>query len=322
MPVSTRVPVLISDHDSREGSSAPLGVAVERVLGIAPVMMDARHFLNGGSGRLGHDSDGLIVEVPDEDILIRASILFVYDIAPARRREFERFQRDLRRFGCDTVSTDWRAWRNATEKDRTVRCFRRHKIPHMDTVTLRRPSPAAAARCFIALGGDVWTRPTVGKGGDKVFHVSSPDQLLRAVAHYAAGGQHWQMARDARNFDAGGDRQSYRVVVLDGRLLVAVEHRQHDPDAPCNEARGALSNLLSSPEELPGDLGALAAAAVRAVGLRFGGVDLAANGAVFEVNVHPVIARHLESVAVPWVRAQVGLPPRAPAAGGGRIRSA
>src|ERR1051326_2516924 len=184
MSVSTRdVPVLMSDHDSQEGSSAPLCVAVERVLGTAPVMMDARHFLNGGSGKLRRNGDSLVMEVPDEDILTRASILFVYDIAPARRREFERFQRDLRRFGFDTVGTDWRAWRNATEKDRTVRCFRRHGIPHMDTVTLRRPSPATAARYFTSLGGDVWTRPTVGKSGGNVFHVTSPDQLRHAMAH-------------------------------------------------------------------------------------------------------------------------------------------
>ncbi len=86
------------------------------------------------------------------------------------------------------------------------------------------------------------------------------------------------------------------------------EHVQADPDAPCNEAQGAVSTVLPA-EELPVKYRRLAVAATRSLGLSFGGVDLVTEngGVVFEVNVHPMldVPGGLESVAIPFVRAHL-----------------
>lgn len=306
--------VLISDHDSTEGSIAPLAAATEIVTGRAPLCVDACHFSARGAGVLRHDDRGdLTMEVPGEGIRARPSTVLVYDIAPERRSDFACFQHALRRSGLAPFD-DVTSWRNATDKERTVDCFRRAGIAHMETITMHRPDLAAAEHCYVALGAAVWTRPTTGKGGCGVFCVTSHEQLRAAVAHYARRGQAWQMMRDAENVDAAGRRHGYRVIVLRGRALVAVEHVQAEARRPCNEAQGAISRQLDL-RELPAGLAELAIAATRSVGLPFAGVDLATarveqgrRGVVFEVNVHPVIARHRETVAIPWVRAQIAGP--------------
>ncbi|WP_433567112.1 hypothetical protein ACQP1O_19165 [Nocardia sp. CA-151230] len=74
------------------------------------------------------------------------------------------------------------------------------------------------------------------------------------------------------------------------RVLRVVEHIQDDPDAPCNDAKGACSYLRLT-ASLPVDLAQLACAATRSLGLPFGGVDLCTKnaGVVFELNVHPAL---------------------------------
>lgn len=297
--------VIVSDHSSQEGSVGALSAAVKHLLGVSPVLLNARHFMNGGSGCVTSARDNLMLHIPAENLVVAPSQVLIYEIPPERRREFVNFQHTLRQFGSNSPCLDVESWRNATEKDRTVACFRRDGIPHMETITLRRPGPEAVIESFESLDRDVWTRPTVGKGGDDVFHVATREQVHHAARHYAEIGQSWQMCRDAMNFDEQGNRHTYRIIVLEDQPLVAVEHVQRDSDSPCNEAKGAISTQLPLCD-VPCALIPLAVAAVRSTGLRFGGVDLAReNPVVFEVNVHPVIERHLESVAIPWVRAEV-----------------
>ncbi|MFI7670649.1 RimK family alpha-L-glutamate ligase [Nocardia sp. NPDC049526] len=306
--------VLMTDHSSMEGSRAVLSAAIEMCTGRAPVLLDARHFMRGGGGRVRADADGLRFEIAAENLSVTSSVVIIYEIPPARRRDFEGFQRVLRRHGVRSLGTDIRPWRAATEKNLTVETFVREGIPHMPTLSLKHPTEARAMAAFDRLGGDVWARPNVGMGGDDVFHITTRTRLREVVRHYAQSGQSWLIARDARNFDAMGRRHQFRVVVLDGQIVRACEHVQADPEAPCNECRGAVSTVLRV-DELPAGLAQLAVAAVKALGLPFAGVDLVpeSGGVVFEVNVHPTIDPHsaLRTVAVPYVEAHLRPGPHA-----------
>lgn len=305
--------VLMTDHSSTEGSTQTLATAVRTLTGRSPVLVDAQHFLTGGTGRVVGADGELRLEVPEKGVAVGVGALLVYEIPPHRRRSFEECQRALRRLGARSLGTGAEAWRVATEKDLTVRRFVERGIPHMESVALYGPDAGdAAAEAFERLGGDVWARPTVGMGGGDVFHLTDRAALATAARHYAALGADWLLSRDAGNFTADGRRHQYRVVVLDGRVVRVVEHVQSDPDAPCNESRGAVSTLLA-PGDLPAGLAELAVAAADALGLPFAGVDLAAEGGgvVFEVNVHPAFGSvgGLETVALPYAAAHLALLP-------------
>ncbi|SOB78994.1 ATP-grasp domain-containing protein [Streptomyces sp. 1331.2] len=283
-----------------------LATAARTLTGREPVQLDARHFMTGGSGRIEAD-DGGRVRLLADGRAVTADAVVVYEIPPHRRRAFEDSQLMLRKCGARSLGTDAEAWRAATEKDATVARFHRDGVPQMPSVALSRPSLQAAAGAFERLGGDVWARPCVGMGGEDVFHVTTHAQLAAAASHYARAGADWLIARDARNFLPDGRRHQYRVVVLHGRVVRAVEHVQADPDAPCNECRGAVSTLLEE-HELPDGLAELAISAAASLGLDLAGVDLAAEsgGVVFEVNVHPAFGRGaLEQVALPYVAAHL-----------------
>ena len=300
----------MTDHSSTEGSRAILVTAVERLTGQPPVLVDARHFMTGGSGRV-HTVDGVLrIEVPTADLVVEPSVVVVYEIPPERRRSFEACQRLLRRHRAICLGTDIDSWRMATEKDRTVRQFAIDGIPQMETISLSRPSRERSAEVFERLGQDVWARPTVGSGGADVFHVTTHDQLRDAAYHYATTQQDWMMARDANNFDLRGRRHQFRVVVLDGQVVRACEHVQANPEAPCNEGQGAVSTLLGI-DDLPAAADELAVSAAKSLGLELAGVDLAIedDGAVFEVNVHPMFGseRGLETVAIPYVDAHLAM---------------
>ena len=300
--------VVMTDHGSREGSRGPLEKAVRLLTGVAPVLVDARDFLVGGPGRVRVGPGGVQLEVAGEGFVAKPEVLVVYEIPPADRGRLEVFAGALLVGGLLSLSADVRAWRNATDKRLTARCFRRDGIAHMDTIALCRPEPQVAYEAFERLGGDVWARPAVGAGGQDVFHLTTPDQVAAAVRHYAATGQDWLMSRDAGNVNSEGRRHQFRVVVLGQRVLRVCELVQVNPDAPCNESQGAISTVVAV-EQFPVRYQRLAIAATRSVGLPFGGVDLAVEhgGVIFEVNVHPTldVPGGLESVAIPFVEAHL-----------------
>ncbi|MFJ4668503.1 ATP-grasp domain-containing protein [Kitasatospora purpeofusca] len=307
--------VLMTDHGSTEGSREALATAVRRLTGQVPFLLDARHFMSGGAdgpvggGRVRGTGDGVALEVPAEGLAVTARTVLLYEIPPHRRHEIVDCQRLLREHGVRSLGTAADGWRAATDKRLTVECFTRDGVRQMPTITLSRPTRAEAAEVFERLGGDVWARPALGMSGQDVFHVTTRAQLAEAAECYAEAGTAWLLAADARNFTADGRRHQYRVTVLAGRALRAVEHVQDDPDQPCNLARGAVSTPLPV-EALPAGLAELAVAATRSVGLPFAAVDLAgeSGGAVFEVNVHPAFGSPgaLEAVAVPYVAAHLG----------------
>ncbi|GAA1392678.1 hypothetical protein GCM10009639_24710 [Kitasatospora putterlickiae] len=309
----------MTDHGSTEGSREALATAAHRLTGRAPVLLDARHFMSGGphgpagGGRVRGNGggDGVVLEVPAEGLALAARAVILYEIPPHRRLELADLQRALREHGVRSLGTAVGGWRAASDKRLAVECFARAGVRQMPTVTLSRPTAAEAAEVFDRLGGDVWARPAVGMSGQDVFHVTTRAQLAEAAECYARAGADWLLAQDARNFTADGRRHQYRVTVLGGRALRAVEHVQDDPDEPCNLARGAVSTPLPL-AELPAGLAELAEAATGAVGLPFAAVDLAAEsgGVVFEVNVHPAYGSPgaLEAVAVPYVAAHLEAP--------------
>ncbi|MFD5423790.1 RimK family alpha-L-glutamate ligase [Streptomyces sp. NPDC127069] len=288
-----------------------LAPAVEELTGRQPIRLDARGFFSGAGGRIRRHGDRVRLTDP-AGRAVEAGTVLVYQIDPADVRRFSRAQGTLAAAGVAPLAGDRMVWRNAIEKDRTVRCFARAGVPHPQTVALRRPSLRYARTAFTRLGGDVWTKPTVGERGQLVRHVTSLAQLRDAVDGYAAAGQDWLMSRDAGNWHPRGGRQCYRITVLDGRPLYAADHRQTDTDRPTNEAAGAHSVVVPL-DQVPDRAVSAAVAATSAVGLRFGGVDVAvtANGfTVFEVNVHPglQLTNHYQPVAIPWVRAQLRTP--------------
>jgi glutathione synthase/RimK-type ligase-like ATP-grasp enzyme len=300
--------VLMTDHGSGEGSRVPLEKAVEVLTGAPPLSIDARHFMTGGSGRVSFGRSGFWMEVPSQGLVASPEVLIVYEIPPVDRWRLVAFQRQLSPEGPLSFDVDPDAWRNATDKRRTVDCFRRADIAQMETLALRRPDLGTALDAFERLGQDVWARPTIGAGGTDVFHLTTRRHLRAALGHYAASDQDWLLSRDARNITQDGRRHQFRVVVLGDRVLRVCEHVQADPNAPCNESRGAVSTIIPA-KDLPPQYRRLAIAATRSLGLPFGGVDLATEngGVVFEVNVHPMldVPEGLETVAIPFVQAHL-----------------
>jgi hypothetical protein len=149
-----------------------------------------------------------------------------------------------------------------------------------------------------------------------VFHVTTIEHLHDARHHYAASGQDWLVSRDARNTGHDGLRHQFRAAVLHDRVLRVSEHVQSDPDAPCNESRGAVCTPVPV-NDFPPEFAQLAISATRSLGLPFGGVDLAIEngGVVFEVNVHPVIdvSGGLETLAISIVQAHLSPSDKTPA---------
>ncbi|MFI2610407.1 RimK family alpha-L-glutamate ligase [Kitasatospora sp. NPDC018619] len=329
--------VLLTDHSSTGGSRQVLAAAARTLTGREPVQLDARHFLTGAGGRIeADDAGGLRLEAGGRTVT--ADTVIVYEVPPHRRRAFEDCQRRLRGFGARSLGTGAEAWRAATEKDLTLARLARDGVPQMPAIALSGPSPQAAADAFEALGGDVWARPCVGRGGDDVFHVTTRAQLDAAVRHYARAGLDWLITRDARNLLPDGRRHRYQVVVLHGRVVRAVEHVQGvecaqrvervravghaqaiervetaahvraGRGAPRHDRPGTAPTLLDY-TELPDGLAETAVAAAASLGLELAGVDLAAEsgGVVLEVDVHPALGRRcLEQVALPYVAAHLG----------------
>lgn len=300
--------VLMTDHGSQEGSRGPLEQAVELLTGAPPLSIDARYFLTGCGGRVRSGPGGFRMEVASAGLVATPDVLIIYEIPPSDRWRFEAFQRHLPAQGPLSFSADPQAWRNATDKRRTVECFRRDGIAHMETIALCRPQPQTVYEAFDRLGRNVWARPAVGVGGKDVFHITTREQLDTALRHYAATGQDWLLSRDAGNFTTAGRRHQFRVVVLHDRVLRVCEHVQANTDAPCNESQGAVSTVVPV-EQLASKYHRLAIAATQSLGLPFGGIDLATEngGVIFEVNVHPVldVPGGLESVAIPFVDAHL-----------------
>ncbi|MGW4126451.1 ATP-grasp domain-containing protein [Nocardia sp. NPDC004711] len=286
-----------------------LAATIEQLTGRPALTVDARHFLDGGGGRVRIGDGEVGLETAAEGVSVVASMVIVYEIRPQDRRRFERFQHALRTSGVRTLGADVQAWRAATEKDLTAKAFLRDGIPHPETMRLTHPTTEQAVAAFEHLGGDVWARPVVGMGGVDVSHIVSSGQMIAAVRHFAAAEQGWLISRDAGNFDAAGRRHQYRVVVLEDRVLRAAEHVQPDPNAPCNQSRGAVSTDLPI-DHLPPGLAELAVSATKSVGLPFAGVDLVPEngGTVFEVNVHPEIpANRADCMAIPYLEAHFAI---------------
>jgi len=122
------------------------------VVGAPPLSIDARHFMTGGSGRVSFGRSGFWMEVPSQGLVASPEVLIVYEIPPVDRWRLVAFQRQLSPEGPLSFDVDPDAWRNATDKRRTVDCFRRADIAQMETLALRRPDLGTALDAFERLG--------------------------------------------------------------------------------------------------------------------------------------------------------------------------
>ncbi len=296
---------VMTDHCSPEDSHVVIEAAVAELTGAHPIQLDARDFMLGGAGGVAIRDGGRLALTDRHGLQVTPDVLIVYQIDPDDRQLFEPFQAVLQ---SSTVSClgagNVQAWRDATDKSRTVARFVADKVRHAETIALQRPSRSAAFAAFDRLGGDVWARPTKGTRGHDVFHIDTSAKLLDALDYYAAIEQDWLVSRDAGNWNQDRRRHQFRVIVLGERVIRVSEHVQDDPDMPCNRGRGAHTQTLPV-QSLPAEFHTLAIAATKSLGLPFGGVDLSIEngGMVFEVNVHPALSMHtsLESVAIPFV---------------------
>jgi ribosomal protein S6--L-glutamate ligase len=153
-------------------------------------------------------------------------------------------------------------------------------LPHPETIAGAEPEAlaAAAARtcgfpCVVKQ-----RRSRRGVGVIRCAGLAELEAVLDAL---------WRLGEEAvvqRFCPPGG--VSRRVLVLAGEVLGATEHRAGAGEFRANAARGAEVRAL----DLPPGLAQLAAAATRALGLGFAGVDLIPDGErwlVGEVNPSP-----------------------------------
>jgi hypothetical protein len=124
-----------------------------------PTLVDPRHFLTGGGGRVTTVEGVLQLEAPAENLVGTPSMVIVYEIPPSQRRRLEDFQQALRRGGTICLGTETDAWRAATEKNLTVEQFRRDGIPRMETISLTRLTLEAAAEASALSGATSGRRP-------------------------------------------------------------------------------------------------------------------------------------------------------------------
>ncbi len=139
----------------------------------------------------------------------------------------------------------------------------------------------AAMECFESLGGDVVVKPIFGAEGRGILRVSDPDLALRTfrTLERIQAVLYLQQYIAHEGFDI-------RALVLDGQVIGGMK-RRCDDDFRTNVSR----NGRAEPYTLSEDEREIALRSSRAVGTRFGGVDLLYDRLgrchVIEVNAVP-----------------------------------
>lgn len=135
-----------------------------------------------------------------------------------------------------------------------------------------------AAYRAVARFGESVVKPLRGAMGYGVFKVGDPDVAMHIFSMLINLNKPLYVQRYLEK-EGGGD---YRVVVVGGRVIGA-EFRRAEGNWKSNVAQGARPE----PAKLTGELLELAVKAVEALGLEYGGVDIAATKDgyyIFEVN--------------------------------------
>jgi RimK family alpha-L-glutamate ligase len=171
-----------------------------------------------------------------------------------------------------------RAIERAVDKFYTSALMHEAGLPTVETVVCERAADAVAA---VRELGDVVIKPIFGSMGHGLVRVSDPDVAFRVAKTLETTRAVFYVQRA---IDHGG--RDYRLFVLGGRVLAAIERRAADGDWRSNVARGAAA----VPFDAPADWQALAVRAAAAIAADYAGVDLLQerDGHVYVLEVNGI----------------------------------
>jgi RimK family alpha-L-glutamate ligase len=171
-----------------------------------------------------------------------------------------------------------RAIERAVDKFYTNALLQEAGLPTVDTVVCERAADAmAAVREF----GDVVIKPIFGSMGHGIVRVSDPDVAFRVVKALETTRAVFYVQRA---IDHGG--RDYRLFVVGGRVLAAIERRAPEGDWRSNVARGATATAYDAPPEWQ----QMALRAADAIEADYAGVDLlpGPDGQVYVLEVNGI----------------------------------
>ena len=171
-----------------------------------------------------------------------------------------------------------RAIERTVDKFLTTALLAEAGLPVPETVVCQRPEEAEAA---VAALGDAVVKPLFGSLGHGLMRVRGPEEARRMAR---AMTQMRSVFYVQRAIDHGG--RDYRVFVVGGRVLGAIERRAPAGQWRTNVAIGGLARAA----ELPPEAEALAVRAAEAVGADYAGVDLlpTRDGELFVLEVNGI----------------------------------
>jgi RimK family alpha-L-glutamate ligase len=171
-----------------------------------------------------------------------------------------------------------RAIERAVDKFYTSALMHEAGLPTVDTVICERAADAmGAVREF----GDAVIKPIFGSMGHGLVRVSDPDVAFRVVKTLETTRTVFYVQRA---IDHGG--RDYRLFVVGGRVLAAIERQAPEGDWRSNVARGASAVAFDAPDEWR----AMAVRAAAAIEADYAGVDLlqARDGQVYVLEVNGI----------------------------------
>jgi RimK family alpha-L-glutamate ligase len=171
-----------------------------------------------------------------------------------------------------------RAIERAVDKFYTNALMQEAGLPTVDTVVCESADQAmAAVREF----GDAVIKPIFGSMGHGIVRVSDPDVAFRVVKALETTRAVFYVQRAV---DHGG--RDYRLFVIGGRVLAAIERRAAPGDWRSNVARGAVAVAFDAPS----DWQAMAVRAAAALEADYAGVDLlpSRDGQVYVLEVNGI----------------------------------
>jgi len=171
-----------------------------------------------------------------------------------------------------------RAIERAVDKFYTSALLQEAGLPTVETVVCERAADAMAA---VREMGDVVIKPLFGSMGNGLVRVSDPDVAFRVVKALETTRAVFYVQRA---IDHGG--RDYRLFVIGGEVLAAIERRAVAGDWRSNVARGAAAAAFDPPAEWRG----LAIRAAAAIEADYAGVDLLVDrdGHVFVLEVNGI----------------------------------
>ena len=171
-----------------------------------------------------------------------------------------------------------RAIERAVDKFYTSALLQEAGLPTVETIVCERAADAMAA---VREMGDVVIKPLFGSMGNGLVRVSDPDVAFRVVKALETTRAVFYVQRA---IDHGG--RDYRLFVIGGQVLAAIERRAVAGDWRSNVARGAAAAAFDAPAEWR----ELAIRAATAIEADYAGVDLLVDrdGHVFVLEVNGI----------------------------------